>query len=41
MSNQTWKSSRLEVTLVAALGLVSGFAIARLKFKLPKPSQGG
>jgi hypothetical protein len=40
MSNQTKQSSPLVIALVAALGLVSGLAIARL-VKLPKPPKGG
>ena len=41
MSNKTKQSSPLVIALVAALGLVSGFAVARLRFKLPKPPKGG
>ena len=41
MSNQTKQSSPLVIALVAALGLFSGLAIARLRFKLPKPPKGG
>ena len=41
MSNQTKQASPLVIALVAALGLVSGLAIARLRFKLPKPPTGG
>ena len=41
MSNQTKHSSALALALVAAAGLISGLAIARLRFKLPKPPKGG
>lgn len=37
MSNQPKQSSALVIALVAALGLVSGLAVARFRFKLPKP----
>jgi hypothetical protein len=41
MSHQTKRSSVLAIALVAAVGLVSGLTIARLRFKLPKPPKGG
>jgi hypothetical protein len=41
MSNQTKQSSPLTIALIVAAGLVSGLAIARLRFKLPRPPKGG
>jgi hypothetical protein len=41
MSNQVKQSSPVVIALVAALGLVSGLAIAKFGFKLPKPPKGG
>ena len=41
MSNQTKQSSPLVIALAAALGVVSGLAIARFRFKLPKLPKGG
>lgn len=41
MNDQTKQSSPLAMLFIAALGLVSGLAIAAFRFKLPKPPKGG
>jgi len=41
MNDQTKQSSPLLMLLVAALGLVSGLAMAGFRFKLPKSPKGG
>jgi len=41
MNDQTKESSPLVILFVAALGVVSGLALAGLKFKLPKLLKGG
>jgi hypothetical protein len=41
MSAETKPTSSLVMTFVAALGVVSGLAIAGSRLKLPKPPKGG
>ncbi len=41
MTNPLKQYSPVAMALAAALGLISGVAILRLRFKSPKPPKGG